>query len=86
MNRIWIAVVVLCLAGCSGESSRLKALEKRIDELDEQTLVHRKELTVIGKIISRMQADSIADGEARNEELREKLRKANDEIRRLENN
>lgn len=78
MLRLTLAATVMCiLAGCGGSdvATRLKALEKRVDELDEQTLKHYKHITAHESVIMRMQRDEIDRIETHNAAMQERIRK-----------
>jgi hypothetical protein len=56
-------------------SARLKALEQRVDELAEQTLIHNRDIAAHHTVITRMQRDDINHIERENEAIRERIRK-----------
>ena len=85
MNRIWIAVVVLCLPGCSNNSERLDKIEKHAAKLQEKIDLHDEALMLHHKIIRRMQDQETAKIEEDSRAVKEKIRQTEDDIRRLEN-
>lgn len=77
MLRLTLTITVMCiLAGCGGSevATRLKALEQRVDELDEQTLKHFKHIAAHESVIMRMQRDEIDRIETKNAAMQERIR------------
>jgi len=78
MLRLLVTIAAACtLTGCgaSETSLRLKALEQRVSELDEQTLKHYKHIAAHESVIMRMQRDEIDRIETHNAVMQERIRK-----------